>query len=309
MKLYGNLTNRFEENKNYQKAIRFASPELKAELQSYIETIKKRNEIDRKNRIYSDAMEKMSSSTTEQSYRDAASLFQAIPGWKDADDKREQALAKAETKRRQNLYDDAVNLAAKGDSDSISKAIGMLNSISDSKLAEKKAKELSAILDKVKNSEALAEKERFYLEKLQRQYDEEYRENLTLIRERDNIVKKKREDEYNLSMLKDSKFPSTGFLLIVFGIGVFILGIVIHKDPYDPGFIQLCAVIIKFCTIILGPILGYLGIHIIAKGLEERTKNKETKLALKKEIADYEKKMAILKNIPTFDEYVEAHKN
>lgn len=135
-----NCAEPFENNKNYQKAIRFASPELQNELQGYIEAIKDRNEIDSKNRIYSDALEKLGYSTTEQSFREAANLFQAIPGWKDADDKHEEALKKAETARRKALYDEAVALAQEGDSKSISDAINMLSSISDSKLAEKRLK-------------------------------------------------------------------------------------------------------------------------------------------------------------------------
>ena len=48
-----NCAEPFENNKNYQKAIRFASPELQNELQGYIEAIKDRNEIDRKRNFIS----------------------------------------------------------------------------------------------------------------------------------------------------------------------------------------------------------------------------------------------------------------
>lgn len=294
----------FENNKNYQKAIRFASPELQNELQGYIEAIKERNETDRKNRIYNDA----SNYLAYGEYQKASDLFLSISGWKDADDKREEALKDQETARKKAQYDRAVSIARRGDSKSICEAIDILRDISDSKQVEEKLLQLSELLEKAKKKEADEEKERLRLAKIRHQYEEEYRENLTLIRERDNIVANKRADEHSLSVLNEAKFPFNGFLLILLGIGVFILGIVIHKDPYDPGFIQFCVVVLKFCTIILGPILGYLGIHIIAKGLEERAKNRETKRRLTKEVDEYQKQLEILKDIPTFDEYVKAHK-
>ena len=89
----------FEENKNYQKAIRFADPGLKNELQKYTTTIQQRNEMDRKNRIYDFASENLGYG----SYQEAADLFQSISGWRDADDKKTEALRKADLARKK-LY-------------------------------------------------------------------------------------------------------------------------------------------------------------------------------------------------------------
>ena len=276
----------FEGNKNFQKAMRFASPELKTELQGYIETIKERIETDRKNRIYSDASEKLAYSHTEQSYLDAAKLFQSIPGWRDADDKREDALKKAETARKKAIYDEAVALAQKGDSNSISDAINMLSSISDSQLAEKKAEELATLLETAREKEAAAEAERQRIEALQAQYNEEYHEHLFLIKERDNMV-------YNLRVAKDHLAQERGkpWILILLGAVFFALGIWMMQSEL-PFF-----AIIEFLS---GVFSGGLGIWAWSKKIESKSK-------LKSEIKDCEQKLAVIKDIPTFDEYVKAH--
>lgn len=277
----------FENNKNYQKAIRFASPELQNELQGYIEAIKERNETDRKNRIYSDAIEKLGYSTTEQSFRDTANLFQAIPGWKDADEKREEALKKAETKRRQNLYDDAVNLAAKGDSHSIGEAIDILKSIPDSKLAEKKAEDLITILQAVKAKEAAEEAERLHIKLLHQQYEETYSEHIALLKNRDMISVRKAEAEQTLATLKNPPALTIGIVFTVLGVIFSLLG---------EGFI------------IFGIIELLCGGFLLVMGTKVSSGIRTEKRKLRKQIADYEMQLSILKSIPTFDEYVKAHK-
>ena len=276
-----NCAQPFEGNKNYQKAIRFASPELQSELQGYIATIKDRNETDRKDRIYYDASEKLGYGA----YQDAAKLFQSISGWRDSDDKQAEALKKAETARKKALYDQAVSLAQKGDSKSISEAIGILNSISDSQLAEKKAEELAALLKITKEKEAVAEAKRLRIEALQSQYNEKYHEHLSLIKERDNIA-------YNLRVAKDhlAQENSKPWIMILVSVVFFALGIWMMEDL--PFF-----AIIEFLA---GIFWAGLGIWLWSKKVERKSN-------LRSEIKDGEKKMEILKDIPTFEEYLKAH--
>ena len=284
-----NCAEPFENNKNYQKAIRFASPELQNELQGYIEAIKDRNEIDSKNRIYSDALEKLGYSTTEQSFREAANLFQAIPGWKDADDKHEEALKKAETARRKALYDEAVALAQEGDSKSISDAINMLSSISDSKLAEKKVEELTSLLKSAKEKEAAAEEKRLRLEGLKLQYDEENKENLSIINGRGSIFYNHRVAKDHLTQETEAK---SGGGLRIWGIIQTSLGVLLLFLE-SPG--------IEIINLLFGIAALGIGLALLSAKMKKISE-------LKKEIADYEKKIAILNSIPTLDEYVKAHK-
>ena len=280
-----NCAQPFDGNKNYEKAIRFASPELRSELQGYLFTIADRIETDRKNRIYNEAYEKLGYGA----YQDAAKLFQSICGWRDADDKQAEALKGAETKRRQKKYDDAVNLAARGDSHSIENAIKMLRRIPDSKQAEKTAEEFLILLDTAKRREADEEEARLHLEERKRQYENEYSSQLELIDTRDAIVYGDKAAKDRLSQQKLGKV----WILFLLGI-VCLTGAIIFFQDYS-AFMGVFELI--FAIVFLG-----LGINAVSSHIK-------AKFALKKEIADYEKKIAILKNIPTFDEYVEAHKD
>ena len=280
-----NCAQPFDGNKNYEKAIRFASPELRSELQGYLFTIADRIETDRKNRIYNEAYEKLGYGA----YQDAAKLFQSICGWRDADDKQAEALKGAETKRRQKQYDDAVNLAARGDSHSIENAIKMLRRIPDSKQAEKTAEEFLILLDTAKRREADEEEARLHLEERKRQYENEYSSQLELIDTRDAIVYGDKAAKDRLSQQKLGKV----WILFLLGI-VCLTGAIIFFQDYS-AFMGVFELI--FAIVFLG-----LGINAVSSHIK-------AKFALKKEIADYEKKIAILKNIPTFDEYVEAHKD
>ncbi len=93
----------FDGNKMYIKAIRFASEELKNELQGYIIYINDRNDEAVKETIYNEATCKMLLKT-ESGYRIAAENFKKIPGYKDADKRCEECLEKAET-----IHDEAAS--------------------------------------------------------------------------------------------------------------------------------------------------------------------------------------------------------
>ena len=84
----------FENNSNYEKIMRFGDEALKAELKDDIKQIKDRNEIKRKNDALEKARQKIvvydpaqqvDSDKAISSNREALSLVESIPGWKDAD--------------------------------------------------------------------------------------------------------------------------------------------------------------------------------------------------------------------------------
>ena len=68
----------FEEENNYQKAIRFGDIALVTELQRYITYINERNELARKTAIYNNAKELMENAKTESEFKEAAEKFQMI---------------------------------------------------------------------------------------------------------------------------------------------------------------------------------------------------------------------------------------
>ena len=113
----------FDENKNYQKVIRFGTPELKDTLNEYVDSIQK-NRI--KDRIYFCAKNKMGVDSYEYDYdvedylaqyEEAIKLFESIPGWKDADKQidscKKEIYSKAKQKMECNTvsgYEEAIKL-------------------------------------------------------------------------------------------------------------------------------------------------------------------------------------------------------
>ncbi len=65
----------FDDKNNYIKAVRFASPELKDELEGYVRSIKDRNETNRLNSIYAEAQRKYETAKTEKEYKEAAVIL------------------------------------------------------------------------------------------------------------------------------------------------------------------------------------------------------------------------------------------
>ena len=89
------LSEPFEDNSNYLKAIRFASGSLKEELVGYIEHIK--------DGIYNGAKSTMDAANTEKAYKEAANVFKTIPGHKDSDALVQECYDKAEEIRKDNI--------------------------------------------------------------------------------------------------------------------------------------------------------------------------------------------------------------
>ena len=80
----------FDNNKNYQKAVRFADSTLAAELKGYIATIKERKariaEEKRKESLYNGAMDDYKSADVSR-IQNAIKVFTSLAGYKDSDDR------------------------------------------------------------------------------------------------------------------------------------------------------------------------------------------------------------------------------
>lgn len=103
----------FDDNNNYQKAVRFADEKLRALLIDYIEHINSRNENTRLEGIYNRAVNAMSSAKTEGTYKEAAHLFESISEYMDAATLAHDCFEKAEITRKNNIYSSATALMEK----------------------------------------------------------------------------------------------------------------------------------------------------------------------------------------------------
>ena len=74
--------NTFEDNKNYQKAIRFADDNLKNELKEYMDTINQRNNLSK----YNYALGIFNSANNSEDYDKAISILESIVDFKDSRD-------------------------------------------------------------------------------------------------------------------------------------------------------------------------------------------------------------------------------
>ena len=92
----------FAENKNYQKAVRYADEKLKAGLIGCINHINTRNENERLEGLYISAIEELNTASnseknvSEQSIKKIAEQFEAISHYKDAADKARECYKKIE---------------------------------------------------------------------------------------------------------------------------------------------------------------------------------------------------------------------
>ncbi len=98
----------FENNGNYQKALRFGSKDFQSTLKNIAEQNKLNTEKIRLTKIYNNAIIEMNNADTENSYKAVAEKFKAIGGFKDADELAQQCLDKAEICRKDSIYEAAV---------------------------------------------------------------------------------------------------------------------------------------------------------------------------------------------------------
>ncbi len=132
----------FDTYSNYQKIIRYGSPELKATLAGYIEHIQIRKENDRMNGIYTRAVNKMAEAKTEKAYLEAANLFASIAAHRDsatladecrkkAEEARREAREREERRRKDGLYNDAKRLMTGSRISNYQEAISRFEKICD----------------------------------------------------------------------------------------------------------------------------------------------------------------------------------
>lgn len=114
---------------NYQKAIRFASPEYRETIEGYNNAIIKRIDTARKDEVYARGVELMKL----HRYDEAIQYFQKIPTYKDSTQKVDDCKKLAETERRDGIYQRATQLLNAGQFDEAARLFETIEDHKDSK--------------------------------------------------------------------------------------------------------------------------------------------------------------------------------
>ena len=128
----------FEDNGNYLKILRFGDKKLQNALDGYISHINDRNETTRLTGLYNAAVQMMESADSEDLYKAVASKFQSLSGFKDADELAQECLDKAETCRKDEIYNNGCSCLKEDNIGAINAAIQYFKSISGWKDADEK---------------------------------------------------------------------------------------------------------------------------------------------------------------------------
>ena len=156
-----NLDEPFDKNYNYQKAICFADDKPREELDGYITSIKDECERKRLQSIYDDAKSKLRFNTQE-SFLQAATLFESISSYLDSQKLSVECREKAEACRKNDIFSNALLEARKASVASFEKAIELFKSISGWKDADEQIARCEAKLPELRDKE---EKERIERER------------------------------------------------------------------------------------------------------------------------------------------------
>lgn len=158
----------FDDMKNYKRTVRFAGDKLRVELEAHNDYIRARNEEKQLNAIYTRAVSMADSAQSIQDLKAASLLFAKIPGYKDADELKENCrqaaiklAAAAEQARKQKIYDTAVQMVQSARTDE------------DFEAAALKFKEISGFLDADERAESCSLSAEEYLISLKEKTYEE----------------------------------------------------------------------------------------------------------------------------------------
>ena len=130
-----NLEKSFENSSNYQKAVRFANPQLKSELESYLESIKNNKVVS----AFNQAVEKMNAAVSEEDFLAAKKIFESVLHYSDAAALASVCGEKAAEAHREALYQKAVNIMQENTDEkikSLKNAIDCFEQIRDYKDSE-----------------------------------------------------------------------------------------------------------------------------------------------------------------------------
>lgn len=143
----------FENNGNYQKALRFGSKEFRATLEKYVVLNKLNTEKARLTEIYNNAIIEMDNADTENSYKAVAEKFKDIGGFKDADELARQCFENAEVCRKDSIYEAAVARKNTNSIKALEEAVAFFKSIPSWKDSEEQIYDCQKKIEEIKTEE------------------------------------------------------------------------------------------------------------------------------------------------------------
>ena len=150
----------FDNSNNYQKALRFGGKLMQSMLSGFISHINERNENDRINGIYNDAVSAMNVAKTNAAFKAAADSFKTIPGFKDADSLADQCLDRAEVCRKKEVSESANSEMAKGSIIGYENAITLFKVMSSWQNTDEQIETCKKRIEELKKKEETARAER-----------------------------------------------------------------------------------------------------------------------------------------------------
>lgn len=137
----GGCEQSFDDNSNYQKAVRFGDAGFTDRLNGYISRINARNKEKHLNVWYNVAVEKMRQADNEYYYKRAYEAFEKIGDYKDSKELAQQCLEQAEICRKDAVYYTGISQMNKTTVNDVEQAIKTFKSIFDWKDADDKISE------------------------------------------------------------------------------------------------------------------------------------------------------------------------
>ncbi len=165
----------FDSNKDYQKILRFGSEALKTEVKGYVDSIKARNESERLDEIYTGACDALRAEhITENRYREIARRFESIAEYKDAQEKAQECIEKAELARKNDIFNRAVSAQQTDTIPRLTQAVQMFEAIPGFLDADERAAACKARIEELKilKQKEEAEQERLLQEKQKKEKKE-----------------------------------------------------------------------------------------------------------------------------------------
>ncbi len=140
----------FDTQNLYQKVIRFGDAKLQAELKGYNEYIVERN----RETAYTNAVSAMNAAATEQQYKAAAEEFGKLSNYKDAAQRAQECIAKAEEARKEDVYRQSVSAMKKRTNADVNRSITGFRSVLDWKDSAAKLEECKELLKQLQEERA-----------------------------------------------------------------------------------------------------------------------------------------------------------
>ncbi len=148
----GNLDKTFEHEKNYQKAIRFADENLKAELEGYNRAIIER----KKENEYESALNIIKYAKTQDDYVGAKKAFESLGDYKDSKELAADADKLYHDFGMNSIYDGAIGLSKSDSINDLEKALKEFDTILGWKDADERKEALNVKLHEMKYESAIA---------------------------------------------------------------------------------------------------------------------------------------------------------